>query len=97
MTTHDVTDFLGVLDRDRRGQPCSSQTHVPPCGCTHLPLLGQGFLQVLYLCLRSLHFCLELLTGLWDRRRDIKISLRARICLHDGGSEGDVRVQLVGK
>lgn len=89
MTTHDITHFLGVLDGDRRGQPCFGETHVLPCGRTHLALLGQGLLQVLYLCLRSLHFCFELLTGLWDRRRDIKFSLRARTCPHDGGSEGD--------
>lgn len=63
----------------------------------HLPLLGQGLLQVLNLRLRSLHFCLELLAGLWGRRRDIKVSLRARARLHDGDRAVNLLVQLVEK
>lgn len=57
--------FCGAEGFERRMQLPASKA-----AGAHLPLLGQGLFQVLDLRLRSLHFCLELLTGLWDRRRE---------------------------
>lgn len=62
---HTPRDSLWVTDG-----PALTAAPWDPRPRTHLPLLGQGLLQVIHARLRPLHFCLELLTGLWGGRRD---------------------------